>query len=96
MVGHLLGHLEPSAFSQILRDPGCAEALARDLCVDAGLNGAPADHSVYVPLGHGKVRDRAASPAGCAAEVLCQKSRFLAQKKLIPVFQWLLLAGQRR
>ena len=54
VVGHLLGHLELSAVTQVLRDPGRPEAVARDLRAYAGGLGPAGDHSVYVLLGHGK------------------------------------------
>ena len=66
MIRHLLGHLELSAVSKVLRDPGGAEAVAGDPCAYAGVFGAPADHAVYVLLRHGKVRELARSSAGGA------------------------------
>lgn len=52
------------------RDPGRAEAEARDLCAYAGGFRAPADHSVYVLLGHGKIGELARNPG--AVEVFLQ------------------------
>ncbi len=55
MVCRLLGDLQLSAVSHVLRDSGGSKAVARDLCPDACIVGAPANHPVYVLLGHGKV-----------------------------------------
>ena len=55
MVGHLLGHLEPPAVAQVLRDAGSPEGVAANLSGHAGGLGPSPDHPIDVRLAHGPV-----------------------------------------
>ena len=55
MVGHLLGNLQLAAVAQVLGDAGGSEAVAAEVCADAGHRSASAHHSEDVGLSHRRV-----------------------------------------
>ena len=65
---HRLGVLERASTFQIRSNPGGAESMAADWCLDAGGPGSPADHAPGVGLAHRLVGQSACLPALAAAK----------------------------
>jgi len=63
VIGHLLGHLDFAAVSQILLDSRGSKAVTAALSGYTGRLGPPSDHAVRIRLAHGAFGEPARAPA---------------------------------